>query len=52
MRGALEDLPGVRETEIAHRDRRVLVRFDPARITVAQLLDALAAAGEPAQAQR
>jgi copper chaperone CopZ len=51
VRGALEELPGVGETEIAPGERDVVVRFDPARTSVAQLLDGLAAAGQPARAK-
>jgi copper chaperone CopZ len=49
VRGALEDLPGVKESEIAPGQREIVVRYDPAQTTVAQLLSTLAAAGRPAK---
>ena len=49
MRGALEDLPGVSETEIACGDPNVVVRYDPEKASVAQLIDALARVGERAK---
>jgi allophanate hydrolase subunit 1 len=49
VRGALEQLPGVRETEIAPGNRNVVVRYDPQQTTVGRMLEGLAAAGRPAK---
>jgi copper chaperone CopZ len=49
VRGALEDVPGVKEIEVAPGDPKVLVRFDPAQVSIETLLGKLAEAGRPAK---
>jgi copper chaperone CopZ len=49
VRDALEDLAGVTETEIQPGDRNVVVRYDSAKVSVEQMLAALATAGRPAK---
>lgn len=49
MRTALERLPGVEQAEVTLRPGRAVVRYDPARVTVEQMIDAVRKAGFQAQ---
>ena len=45
VKKALEGLKGVSRTEVSFRDREARVTFDPAQVTVDQLIEAVNRAG-------
>ncbi len=49
MRGALEKLPGVKGADMKAGNPEIVVRYDPASITVEKVVEGLAAAGQPAK---
>lgn len=49
VRRALQSTPGVIEARVSFRDRLAVVIFDPARATVADLVEATSAIGYPSR---
>jgi len=49
VRGALDDVPGVKGADINVGKAEIVVRYDAAATTVEKVLEGLAAAGEPAK---
>lgn len=45
MRTALERLAGVEKAEVTFRPGRAVVRYDPARVTIEQMIEAVRKAG-------
>ncbi len=49
---ALEGLPGIRQAEVSLEDGQARVAYDPAGVTVAQMVRAIEAAGFRARPRR
>ena len=52
VKRALEGLKGVSRAEVSFRDKEALVSFDPALVTVEQLVEAVKKAGFRASLKR
>ena len=52
VKRALEGLEGVERADVSFRDKEARVAYDPARVTVEQMIDAVSRAGFRASVKR